>query len=191
MKNNNSKVYLLAIKRGNNDYLPLEWNLTKFYHNENLYTLEGIDSFTKNVTKKELLQEVLKLNMIDSNERYVDFAIIYPVNNKFNELKEGCIFKDDYEILDENTIISYIIANRNNKSILNKITNLCKGKTEDSKVEEFKYLLKNLDLFITASPEKTFISLQKFKTVNYENRRSILIKLSKRVIIPELKKEYN
>ncbi len=191
MKNNDPKVYLLAIKRGNNDYLPLEWHLTKFYRNENLYTLEGIDSFTKNVTKKELLQEVLKLNMIDINERFVDFAIIYPVNNKFNELKEGCIFKDDHEILDENTIISYIIANKSNKSILNKITNLCKGKTEDYKVEEFKYLLKNLDLFITASPEKTVKSLQKFKTVNYENRRSILIKLSKRVIIPELNKEFN
>ena len=182
--------YLLAIKRGNNDYLPLEWNLTSYYHQENLYSLEGIDSFTRNVTKRDLLNEVIDLNMIGLDERFVDFAIIYPVGNKFNELKEGCIFKDDHDILDENAVISYIIANKNNKDLLNKIINLCSGKTRDQKVDEFKYLIKNLNLFIDANPEETFKALQRFKTVKYENRRSILIKLSKRVIIPELKKEF-
>lgn len=191
MENNETQKYLLAIKRGNNDYLPLEWHLTKYYQNENLNTLEGIDAFTKNVTKKDLLLEVIRLNMISLDERFVDFAIIYPVNDKFYELKEGCIFKSDQDILDENTIISYIIANKDNKNILNKITNLCKGKTSDSKVEEFKYLIKNLNLFIDTNPEETIKALQKFKSVKYANRRSILIKLSKRVIIPELKKEYS
>ncbi len=191
MENNETQKYLLAIKRGNNDYLPLEWNLTQYYHNENLNTLEGIDAFTKNVTKQELLLDVIRLNMIGLDERFVDFTIIYPANDKFYELKEGCIFKSDQDILDENAIISYIIANKNNKDVLNKITNLCKGKTSDSKVEEFKYLVKNLNLFIDANPEETIKALQKFKSVKYENRRSILIKLSKRVIIPELRKEYS
>lgn len=191
MYNNTPNLYLLAIKRGNNDYLPLEWHLTKYYQNENLYTLEGIDAFTKKVTKEDLLLELINQNMIDLNERFISFAIIYPVGNKFNELKEGCIFKNDHNILDENTVLSYIIANKNNKNILNKITNLCKGKTEDSKIEEFKCLVKNLDLFLEVNPEKTIKALQKFKTVNYENRRSILIKLSKRVIIPEITKEYS
>ena len=152
MSNNEPKQYLLAIKRGNNDYLPLEWHLTSLYHNENLNTLEGIDSFTKRLTKEELLLEVIKLNMINLDERFVDFAIIYPTKDKFNELKEGCIFKSDNDILDEN---------------------------------------KNLNLFISANPEETIKALQRFKNVKYENRRSILIKLSKRVIIPELRKEYS
>ena len=165
MSNNEPKQYLLAIKRGNNDYLPLEWHLTSLYHNENLNTLEGIDSFTKRLTKEELLLEVIKLNMINLDERFVDFAIIYPTKDKFNELKEGCIFKSDNDILDENTIISYIIANKDNKSILNKITNLCTGKTTDSKVDEFKYLIKNLNLFISANPEETIKALQRFKNV--------------------------
>ncbi len=191
MTNIEPNKYLLAIKRGNNDYLPLEWNLTSFYNNENLNTLEGIDEFTKKVTKEELLLETIKLNMISLDERFIDFTIIYPSKDRFNELKEGCIFKNDNTILDENTIISYIIANKNNKSVLNKITNLCTGKTSDSKVEEFKYLIKNLKLFIDANPEETIKALQRFKTINYANRRSIQIKLSKRVIIPELNKEYS
>ena len=51
------RTYCLVIKRKNNDYLPVEWNLTKFYQGENLYTLEGIDKFTSKITRKELVTE--------------------------------------------------------------------------------------------------------------------------------------
>lgn len=183
--------YLLAIKRGNNDYLPLEWHLTRYYNNEDLTSLEGIDKFTKRITRQELITEALALNMIDLDERYIDFSIIYPKGNKFNELKEGCIFKDDLNILDEDFILSYIVTNLDNKAILNKISNLCKGKTDDIKIIEFKYLLKNINLFVSEDKRKVIKALQIFKDISYENRRSIIIKLSKRVIVPEIKKNYS
>ena len=44
-----NRRYLLVIKRKNNDFLPIEWNLTRFYAGEDLNTLEGIDSFTRKI----------------------------------------------------------------------------------------------------------------------------------------------
>jgi hypothetical protein len=44
---NQPRIYCLVIKRKNNDFLPVDWNLTKFYQGENLYTLDGIHPFSK------------------------------------------------------------------------------------------------------------------------------------------------
>ena len=139
--------YLLAIKRGNNDYLLLEWNLTSFYDNEDMTSLEGIDKFTKKITRTDLLLEILKLNIIDLNERFNNFTIIYLVNGKYHELKEGAIFKDDTSILTEDLLIDFIYSNSDNKKLMNMIYNLLVPKVDDQEFTKFKYIIKNIDFF--------------------------------------------
>ena len=69
--------YLLVIKRDRNNYLSIEWNLTKFYNNENLFLLPDIDNFTRKLSRIDLLSELLKNNLVEPEEKYIDFAIIY------------------------------------------------------------------------------------------------------------------
>jgi len=64
------RTYCLVIKRKNNDFFPVEWNLTKFYEGENLYTLDGIDKFTTKITRKELIE--LVNFFIENSNLYLD-----------------------------------------------------------------------------------------------------------------------
>ena len=175
--------YLLAIKRGNNDYLLLEWNLTSFYDNEDMTSLEGIDKFTKKITRTDLLLEILKLNIIDLNERFNNFTIIYLVNGKYHELKEGAIFKDDTSILTEDLLIDFIYSNSDNKKLMNMIYNLLVPKVDDQEFTKFKYIIKNIDFFKQKGENGLKASLSIFKNIKYENKRSILIKISNRIIV--------
>lgn len=175
--------YLLAIKRGNNDYLLLEWNLTSFYDNEDMTSLEGIDKFTKKITRTDLLLEILKLNIIDLNERFNNFTIIYSANGKYHELKEGAIFKDDTSILTEDLLIDFIYSNSDNKKLMNMIYNLLVPKVDDQEFTKFKYIIKNIDFFKQKGENGLKASLSIFKNIKYENKRSILIKISNRIIV--------
>ena len=175
--------YLLAIKRGNNDYLLLEWNLTSFYDNEDMTSLEGIDKFTKKITKTDLLLEILKLNIMDLNERFNNFTIIYLVNGKYHELTEGAIFKDDTSILTEDLLIDFIYSNSDNKKLMNMIYNLLVPKVDDQEFTKFKYIIKNIDFFKQKGENGLKASLSIFKNIKYENKRSILIKISNRIIV--------
>ena len=175
--------YLLAIKRGNNDYLLLDWNLTSFYDNEDMTSLEGIDKFTKKITRTDLLLEILKLNIIDLNERFNNFTIIYLVNGKYHELKEGAIFKDDTSILTEDLLIDFIYSNSDNKKLMNMIYNLLVPKVDDQEFTKFKYIIKNIDFFKQKGENGLKASLSIFKNIKYENKRSILIKISNRIIV--------
>lgn len=175
--------YLLAIKRGNNDYLLLEWNLTSFYDNEDMTSLEGIDKFTKKITKTDLLLEIVRLNIIDLNERFNNFAIIYSANGKYHELKEGAIFKDDTSILTEDLLIDFIYSNSDNKKLMNMIYNLLVPKVDDQEFTKFKYIIKNIDFFKLKGENGLKASLSIFKNIKYENKRSILIKISNRIIV--------
>lgn len=177
--------YLLVIKRDRNNYLSIEWNLTKFYNNENLFLLPDIDNFTRKLSKPDLLSELLKKNLVDPNEKYVDFAIIYKNNGKTCELKEGPIFKEDNFILSEDNLIELILRNSSDKPLINDIYNLCNLKQTEKKLEEFKFILKNIDIFKNKGLKQTKIALDSFKNISYENKRKIIFKISTK-IFPKL-----
>lgn len=63
----NRRNYMLAIKRNNNDYLPLEFNLTSEYNDEDLTTLKGIDSYTKKYDELELIYSIIDANIVISS----------------------------------------------------------------------------------------------------------------------------
>ncbi len=175
------RKYLLAIKRDNNDYLPLEWNLTNFFDGENLTTLEGIDSFTKHITQVDLINDIINKNMISPSEKFRNFVIIYYENGKIREDKEGPIFKDDF-VIDENDFILFIIENIKNKRFLSFIFNMCNVKSSNPRLEEFKFILKNIDLFRLKGANGIFASISLFKELDYETKRKILIRVSSRVV---------
>jgi len=175
------KKFLLTIKRNNNDYLPLEWHLTSFYQGEDLTTLKGIDKFTTKITRAELINEILEENMVDGNEKYRYFAIIYYEKGKNREVKEGTIFKEDQHILSVDEFIILILENLNNKQILSQIYNMCNINITNNKLEQFKYILKNIDLFKIKGPKMTFAALATFKELSYEMKRSILIRTSNKL----------
>jgi len=176
-----NKKYLLTIKRDNNDYLPLEWHRTNAFEGENLFTLEGIDKFTGKQTRPELLSEALKANMVDSDEKYESFAIIYYEKGKTRELKDGTVFEED-DILSEENFIQYIIDNLDDKLLMNQLYNACFSKTTEPKLEEFKFIIKNIDLFKTRGKNALYAALSIFKEISYVRRRHIIIKISKKIV---------
>lgn len=184
MPNDKIRKYLLVIKRNNNDYITLEWHLTNLYNNENLNTLEGIDTFTSKVTRIELINELLKENMSDLNDRFTSFEIIYYEKGKNRVLKEGAIFKED-TYYSEDEFINLVLTNVNNKRILNNIYNICNIKDNNTKLEEFKYILKIIDTFKVKGNKAVYAALLQFKKIPYDIKRAILLKTSKK--FPKIK----
>lgn len=191
MKKINNRSYLLAIKRNNNNYLPLEWHLLDFYAGENLHTLEGIDSFTKKVTRFKLITSALKANIVDENEHFQEFVIIYHEKGKYRELKDGPIFQEDTDILTINAIIGYIITNLDNHQALSEIYNICNLNIEDKKLEEVKYIIKNIDYFKSQGEKVTYAALSILNDLDYSIKRSILIKTSRKIVRKYLNNDEN
>lgn len=189
MPDKKERKYLLTIKRDNNDYLPLEWQLTNLYEGENLFSLEGIDQFTSKTTRPELVREVLNENMIDGKEKYESFAIIYYEKGKTRELKDGTIFQEDENVLSEENFILFIMDNIENKAILNQIYNACACKETEPKLEEFKFILKNIAFFINKGKNAVYAALSTFKNISYEKKRSIILKTSKRILSKQSNKQ--
>lgn len=182
MINPDEKKCLLVIKRDNNDYLPFEWNLLTNQNDININSLEEIDSFTKSLTRVELLSKALSYNLIELSEKFTSFAIIYYENGKTRELKEGVIFKEDVEILNEQEFIDFIIKNANNKSLINEIYNICNSKDSELHLDEFKFILKNINLFIAKGTNGLSIALSKFSEISYFRRRAIIIRVSENIL---------
>ena len=177
------KNYLLVIKRKNNDFLPIEWNLLKIYKGENLNTLEGIDSFTRRITTPELATEIIETHLVDPKEEFEKFAIIYNTKKGYRELKEGTIFKENNIIYGEDDLIKFLEKNKNNKELLNNISNLCNFKDKEEKVNEFKFVLKNLDLFAARGTNGIKAALSTFKQISYEKKRSLILKITDKIIV--------
>lgn len=167
----NNRKYLLVVKRGKNDYVPIDWHILKSYNNENLNTLEGIDEFTTKHDKLSLINEIVNNNILTLNDLFQEFAIIYPEKGKNRQLKEGVIFQDKKEYLNINNVISIIINNVNDKQFINNLSNLCKD--ENIKVQEFKYILKNIEIFREKGLNAIIAAISKFEEIPYDIRRKL------------------
>jgi hypothetical protein len=171
------RTYCLVLKRKNNDYLPIEWNLLKFYNGENLYTLEGIDAFTSKITRKELIEEILNCNLVNPTDPFAGFAIIFKNKNKTRELKEGSIFREDNAVLSEEELINFLVTIQDNKQLINEVYNICHFKDESEKVKEFKFVLRNIGIFKLKGENGVKGALSIFKSISYENKRTIILRI--------------
>lgn len=172
MMSNNKKDYMLAIRRNNNDYLPLEFNLTQGYNGEDLRTLSGIDEYTTKCENYELINSIIDANIVDSTEKFEEFVIIFHEKNKYRELKEGPIFKKDANILDMEYIAKSIVSLLENKDFINHLYNL-KDRFHDQNTLELIYILKNTNLMYSIKCEPIKIIKSLYSNMPYEDRRII------------------
>ena len=175
-----SKKYLLVIKRGNNDYLPIEWKLLKSYNNEDLNTLEGIDKFTSKHDKLSLITDIINSNMLNLDEKFQDFAIIYSEKGRNRIIKEGIIFQNKTHYTDPEYITNIIFDNIKNKQFLNNLSNLCKD--SNIKVQEFKYILKNIEIFISKGNNAIKAALYKYNEIPYEIQRKLSFNILEKLL---------
>ena len=177
MESNAARKYLLAIKRDNNDYLPLEWFRSQLYNGEEFNSLEGIDNFTSRMTKHDLLNDGLKLGLLDLDDKFMDFSIIFHENGKWRELKEGCIF-EGLPQLDDEGFIDTIMAFASNKEVINNITNLFNKGFNSEASKQLFMVLKNVGTFLDKGEDYLRTALEVFKSMPYEERRKLRLSTS-------------
>ena len=116
--------YSLCIRRGNNNYLPIDWTILDNTSNQSdIYNLEKIDKFTVSTTEEELKVKLLEGNYINGLEYECPIIIVYMEKGSIRILSEGSLFEDMKDVLDNEYIIDYLINNINNRQDMNKLYN--------------------------------------------------------------------
>ena len=182
-----TRNYTLAIRRAHNDYLPLDLRLLKL---PNVSSLQAIDFFTKTLTKEELIIDIIKNNIADSQEYFEDFTIIFKEKGRIRELPEGVCFIDDASYVEPQTIIDFLYENYHDKILINKIYNYLNSKTSPKEASEIKFILNNLDKFASRGDKAVLLVLEKLKGADYEIIRLIGMYI-KKVLLPFLEKKDN
>lgn len=182
-----TRNYTLAIRRAHNDYLPLDLRLLKL---PNVSSLQAIDFFTKTLTREELIIDIIKNNIADSQEYFEDFTIIFKEKGRIRELPEGVCFIDDAPYVEPQTIIDFLYENYHDKILINKIYNYLNSKTSPEEATEIKFILNNLDKFASRGDKAVLIVLEKLKNADYEVIRLIGMYI-KKVLLPFLEKKDN
>lgn len=182
-----TRNYTLAIRRAHNDYLPLDLRLLKL---PNVSSLQAIDFFTKTLTREELIIDIIKNNIADSQEYFEDFTIIFKEKGRIRELPEGVCFIDDAPYVEPQTIIDFLFENYHDKILINKIYNYLNSKISPEEATEIKFILNNLDKFASRGDKAVLIVLEKLKNADYEVIRLIGMYI-KKVLLPFLEKKDN
>lgn len=182
-----TRNYTLAIRRAHNDYLPLDLRLLKL---PNVSSLQAIDFFTKTLTREELIIDIIKNNIADSQEYFEDFTIIFKEKGRIRELPEGVCFIDDAPYVEPQTIIDFLYENYHDKILINKIYNYLNSKTSPEEATEIKFILNNLDKFASRGDKAVLLILEKLKNADYEVIRLIGMYI-KKVLLPFLEKKDN
>lgn len=182
-----TRNYTLAIRRAHNDYLPLDLRLLKL---PNVSSLQAIDFFTKTLTREELIIDIIKNNIADSQEYFEDFTIIFKEKGRIRELPEGVCFIDDAPYVEPQTIIDFLYENYHDKILINKIYNYLNSKISPEEATEIKFILNNLDKFASRGDKAVLIVLEKLKNADYEVIRLIGMYI-KKVLLPFLEKKDN
>lgn len=177
----NDLQYMLVIKRGKNDYRPLEWQTLPIYNKEDLTTLEGIDKFTSNTDSVDLINYILDESLAEDHDLFQKFAIIYKEKGKYREVKEGVIFKELAPFITDQSIINLININYQNKDLLNYIINILSKNIEDELHRELIFILKNLPIFEAKGKNAIKAALDKYKELDYKEKRSLSINIYRKL----------
>ena len=182
------KDYRLAIKRGNKDYLPLEWNLVSTYNGEDLTTLEGIDAFTTKTDIPGLFQEIIDKAIIDPEEKVQDVSIIFYEKGNIREVPHGAIFNEFQGKINSNTLVEFIKENIHNKQLMNKIYNFLTKYQGNKPIDELRLFLQNTNVFLAKGEKYINVALDSTKDIEYETLRNIVLYIEL-TLKPELEEE--
>jgi len=175
------RKYMLAIKRNRGDYQPLEWNRLPFYAQEDLSTLEGIDAFTSKINIPTLLYSLLDNNIVDGDDYFQNFTIIFEEKGRIREVKEGVAFEDSWPFLNDDVIIELINTHSSNANLINEILNILEKEKQDPASMTFKTILKNRSLFKERGDKYLSLALSSYKNLSYETRRKIALKMKSKL----------
>ena len=182
------KKYALAVKRGKNNYLPLEWNLADTYQGENLTTLEGIDHFTLNTDVPTLFTDMIDKSVIEGQERIQAISIIFHEKGNIREVPYGPVFNDFQNLVTPEAIKSFILSNYHNKQLMNMLYNHLTKNSGTKEIDELRLLLKNIDLFVAKGEKYLEIALNIINDIEYETMRNLALYIEL-IIKPKLKEE--
>lgn len=164
--------YSLCVRRGNNNYLPIDWtNLDETSNQGDIYNLEKIDRFTVNTEEEELKVKLLEGNYINGFEYECPIIIVYMEKGSIRILSEGPLFNDMKDALDNELIIDYLVNNIHNRQDMNKIYNYMSKYQEDEKLSEFLYIL-NKTKEINPDLVNNLI-IDKYNKLSYLHKRRI------------------
>lgn len=169
--------YMLVIKRMNNDYRPIPWCSLPFCENEDLNTLEGIDEFTKKTSEVDLLNDLLDHAIVDEDEIFEKFTIIYKENGKTREIKEPVIYNHLKDKIIDSNIIDIINDTLEDKVMINHIVNKIKKYIDIKEVCEFIFILKNIHIFKQKGDKAVKVALSKYKELPYKIKRKIALEI--------------
>ncbi len=182
------KDYRLVIKRGNKDYIPLEWTLASTYEGEDLTTLEGIDTFTTKSDIPELFQDIIDKAIIEPEEKVQDVSIIFFEKGNVREVPHGAIFSDLQGKVNPDTVINFIAENIQNKQLMNKVFNSLNKYQGIKPVDQLRLLLQNIDLFLAKGERHIRVALESTRNIDYEILRNIVLYIEL-TLKPELEEE--
>ena len=182
------RKYVLTIRRGKNNYLPLEWELANNYHGEDLSTLEGIDKFTSSTDIPELFTDLIDKSVIEADETFQGIAIIFYEKGNVREVPYGPVFNDMKDKLNGSNIIDFILSNTSDKQLINKIYNSLNKYQGVEAVDKFRLVLQNLELFSNKGEKYLRMALSEVNNIEYEIVRFLNVYIEAK-LRPELEKE--
>lgn len=178
---NSDTQYMLVIRVDKNNYRPLEWEQLPEYNKEDLTTLEGIDQFTSKQKEHILLSDIMDNSLVEPNDFFQSFAIIYREKGRVREVKEGVIFIEESNSINDKEIINLIKDNYSNKNLINHIINILNKNNEQQTNKELIVILKNLNFFAEKSKNALIAALDKYKELPYKEKRTIGLNILKKL----------
>ena len=178
---NSDTQYMLVIRVDKNNYRPLEWEQLPEYNKEDLTTLEGIDQFTCKQKEYKLLSDIMDKSLVEPNDFFQSFAIIYREKGRVREVKEGVIFIEESNSINDKEIINLIKDNYSNKNLINHIINILNKNNEQQTNKELIVILKNLNFFAEKSKNALIAALDKYKELPYKEKRTIGLNILKKL----------
>jgi hypothetical protein len=172
---------MLVIRVDKNNYRPLEWEQLPEYNKEDLTTLEGIDQFTSKQKDYNLLSDIMDKSLVEPNDFFQSFAIIYREKGRVREVKEGVIFIEESNSINDKEIINLIKDNYSNKNLINHIINILNKNNEQQTNKELIVILKNLNFFAEKSKNALIAALDKYKELPYKEKRTIGLNILKKL----------
>lgn len=178
---NSDTQYMLVIRVDKNNYRPLEWEQLPEYNKEDLTSLEGIDQFTSKQKEYNLLSDIMDKSLVEPNDFFQSFAIIYREKGRVREVKEGVIFIEESNSINDKEIINLIKNNYSNKNLINHIINILNKNNEQQTNKELIVILKNLNFFAEKSKNALIAALDKYKELPYKEKRTIGLNILKKL----------
>ena len=166
--------YMLVIKNKKRNYAPIDWkSINK--KNSSISSLKGIDDFTSQYEEEELFNLLIEHHLIEQRNENDEIAIIFKEKDRIREVKEGILFKNNKDLISDETYITNILKNINNKNFINNIYNLCNSLGKSEEIKNIKYILKKLDFFKQKGSNGCRAALLEFTKLPYEEKRKIYL----------------